>query len=548
MAINKKSLWFLLLTLILALFLAACAGGSDSEESTDDPAEETEGTEGTEDGEGTENAGAEGGDLILAVLSDASSLDPHGSNDVPSSVVQANIYETLVNRDENNEIVPGLAESWEQVDDTTWSFKLREGVMFHDGEEFNAEVVKMNLDRIRDAAVASPRLFLFEMITNVEVAGDYEVHITTEYPFAPLLAHLSHNGGGMISPKSIEADYAELEGGADPGSVISQNPVGTGFFKFEAWNPGSEIKLVKNEEYWGEGAKVDSVTFKVVPDSQVRAADLETGNVHIIDPVQPNEVERINNSGVASVNQKASSSLAYLGFNTEKAPFDNPLVRQAISKAIDREAIISGIYDNYGIPAIGPLAPGIFGYTEDIDAVEFNMEEAKALLEEAGMAEGFKTSIWTNDNPQRQAIAVLIQEALAELNIEVEIQVMEFGTYLEQTAAGEHDMFILGWSNPTGDADYGMYALFHSSQKGNPGNRSFYENADVDALLDQGRREADPAAREAIYAEVAQLLTDDAPMAFLLHTEYLTGVADTVQGFDIGTDGIYQLRNVTINQ
>lgn len=551
MTINKKSLWFLLLTLVLALFLAACAGGSDNEESTDDPVESTDGNEGAEDSEdteGTETGGAEGGDLILAVLSDASSLDPHGSNDVPSSVVQANIYETLVNRDENNEIVPGLAESWEQVDEDTWSFKLREGVTFHDGEAFNGEVVKMNLDRIRDEAVASPRLFLFEMITEVAVVSDYEVEITTEYPFAPLLAHLSHNGGGMISPASIEADYEALNGGSDPGSVISENPVGTGFFKFDSWNPGSEIKLVKNEEYWGEdGAKVDSVTFRVVPDSQVRAADLETGNVHIIDPVQPNEVERINNSGVASVNQKASSSLAYLGFNTEKAPFDNPLVRQAISKAIDREGIISGIYDNYGIPAIGPLAPGIFGYTEDIDVVEYNMEEAKALLEEAGMADGFKTSIWTNDNPQRQAIAVLVQEALAELNITVDIQVMEFGTYLEQTAAGQHDMFILGWSNPTGDADYGMYALFHSSQKGNPGNRSFYDNPDVDALLDQGRREADPAAREAIYAEIAQMLTDDAPMAFLLHTEYLTGVSDSVQGFDIGTDGIYQLRNVTIN-
>lgn len=546
MAINKKSLLFLLLTLMLALVLAACAGGSDSENTSEEPTEETEGTEGSE---GTASEGAEGGDLILAVLSDASSLDPAGSNDVPSSVVQANIYETLVNRDENNEIVPGLAESWEQVDDTTWSFKLREGVMFHDGEEFNAEVVKMNLDRILDPAVASPRLFLFEMITNVEVVSDYEVNITTEYPFAPLLAHLSHNGGGMVSPASIEADYEALNGGADPGSVISENPVGTGFFKFESWNPGSEIKLVKNEDYWGEeGAKVDSVTFRVVPDSQVRAADLETGNVHIIDPVQPNEVERINNSGVASVNQKASSSLAYLGFNTEKAPFDDPLVRQAISKAIDREAIISGIYDNYGIPAIGPLAPGIFGYTEDIDAIEYNMDEAKALLEEAGMADGFETTLWTNDNPQRQAIAVLVQEALAELNITVEIEVMEFGTYLEQTAAGQHDMFILGWSNPTGDADYGMYALFHSSQKGNPGNRSFYENPEVDELLDQGRRETDPAAREAIYAEVAQLLTDDAPMAFLLHTEYLTGISDNVQGFDIGTDGIYQLRDVTINE
>lgn len=540
MKLTKKSLWALLLTLALALVLAACAGGGD--DAGDDPAEgDPEGGE-----TGTETGGEAGGDLILAVLSDASSLDPHGSNDVPSSVVQANIYETLVNRNENNEIVEGLASSWEQIDETTWSFTLQEGVTFHDGEEFNAEVVKMNLDRVRDEAIASPRFFLYEMITDVEVTGDYEVQITTEYPFAPLLAHLSHNGGGMISPASIEADYAAMEEGSDPGSVISEAPVGTGFFVFDTWQVGSEIRLTKNEDYWGEAAKVDTVAFRVVPDSQVRTADLETGNVHIIDPVQPNEVERINNSGAGSVLQKASSSLAYLGFNTEKEPFNDPLVRQAISLAVDREAIISGVYENYGIAAIGPLAPGIFGYTEDIDAVEYNMDEARALLEEAGMADGFSTSIWTNDNPQRQAMAVLIQESLAELNIEVEIEVMEFGAYLEQTAAGQHDMFILGWSNPTGDADYGTYALFHSSQKGNPGNRSFYENPEVDALLDEGRREADPAAREEIYAEVAQLLTDDAPMAFLLHTEYLVGIADNVSGFDIDTSGIYQLQNVTI--
>lgn len=352
----------------------------------------------------------------------------------------------------------------------------------------------------------------------------------------------------MISPASIEADYEALNGGADPGSVISEQPVGTGFFKFDSWNTGSEIKLIKNEDYWDEPVQIDSVAFRVVPDSQVRAADLETGNVHIIDPVQPNEVERINNSGVASVLETPSSSLAYLGFNTEKEPFNDPLVRQAISYAVDREAIISGIYDGFAIPANGPLAPGVFGYSEDIEVVEYNLDRARELLEEAGMADGFSTSIWTNDNPQRQSIAVLVQEALAELNIDVSIEVMEFGAYLDQTAAGEHDMFILGWSNPTGDADYGMYALFHSSQKGNPGNRSFYDNPEIDALLDEGRREADPDRREEIYGEAAQLLTDDAPMAFLIHTEYLNGIADSVSGFSIDNAGIYQLKDVTIQQ
>ncbi len=536
---SKRSLWAFLMVLMLAMVLAACAGGGG---------DETEGTGGSEGGDAPEQEAVAGGDLVIAVMSDASSLDPHGSNDVPSSVVQENIFETLVNRDENNEIVPGLAETWEQVDETTWTFQLREGISFHDGEAFNAEAVKANLDRIRDEEVASPRFFLYEMVTEVNAIDEYEVEIKTEYPFSPLLAHLSHNGGGMISPASIAEDYEALEGGADPGSVVSENPVGTGYFEFDSWNAGTEIKLVKNENYWNEPVNVDSVAFRVVPDSQVRAADLETGNVHIIDPVQPNEVERINNSGSASVLQTPSSSLAYLGFNTEKEPFDDPLVRQAISYAIDRQAIIEGVYDEFAIPANGPLAPGIFGYSDDIDAVEFDMDRARELIEEAGMTDGFTTSIWTNDNPQRQSIAVLVQEALAELNIDVSINVMEFGAYLDQTAAGEHDMFILGWSNPTGDADYGMYALFHSSQKGNPGNRSFYENAEVDELLEEGRREADTAKREEIYAEVAQLLTDDAPMAFLVHTEYLNGVSDNVTGFSIDTSGIYQLKDVSIQQ
>ncbi|RNF39031.1 glutathione ABC transporter substrate-binding protein [Planococcus salinus] len=540
MALSKKSLWSFLLLLVLALFLAACAGGGDDGSTSG-------GTEEPEEGTATEG-GEPGGDLVLAVLSDASSLDPHGANDVPSSVIQENIFETLVNRDENNEIIPGLAESWEPVDEVTWKFKLREDVTFHDGEAFNAEAVKANLDRIRDEDLASPRYNLFAMISEVEVLSEYEVQLTTEYAFSPLLAHLSHAGGGMISPASIEADYEAVAGGADPFSVVSENPIGTGFFKFDSWEPGSEIRLVKNEEYWGEPAKVDSATFRVVPDSQVRAADLETGNVHIIDPVQPNEVSRINNSGVASINQQQSVSLAYLGFNTQKAPFDDPLVRKAISHAVDREAIITGIYDGIGTVAKGPVAPGIFGHTDDVESIEYDMDQARALLEEAGYADGFTTSIWTNDNPQRQSIAVLVQEALAELNIDVSIEVMEFGSYIERTSAGDHDMFILGWSNSTGDADYTLYPLFHTDSLGNPGNRSFYSNPEFDELLNQGRRSTDTEERMEIYAEAQAILAEDAPMAYLLHQDYLVGVADTVSGFDIDATGIYQLRDVTIEQ
>lgn len=531
---NGNVKWLFVLALAFSMILAACSGGGSSS------SENGSGNEIDED----KGKGTEGGDLVLAVLSDASSLDPAGSNDVPSSVVQANIYETLVKRDDDNKIVEGLAEKWEAIDDTTYEFTLRQGVTFHDGEPFNAEVVKMNLERVLDPEVASPRYFLYEMITDIIVKDDYTVQIKTEYPFAPLLAHLSHNGGSMVSPKSIEADYEAMKNGEKAGSVIATNPVGTGYFKFESWEPGAEIKLSKNEDYWGDKAHVDTVTFKVVPESAVRNADLETGYVHIADPVQPNEVAGINEGSFAKVNQKASSSLAYLGFNTDKEPFNDPKVRRAISMLVNKDDISQGVYDGFGIPAKGPLAPGIFGYNEDAKPIEYNVEEAKKLLKEAGYENGFKSSIWTNDNPQRQQIAVLLQDELKKVNVEVSIEVMEFGAYLEKTANGEHDMFILGWSNPTGDADYGMYALFHSSQKGDPGNRSFYDNPEVDKLLEEGRRESDPDERIKIYNKVQEMLIEEAPMAYLIHTEYLTGVSNKIKGFSIGTDGIYQLKDV----
>ena len=542
MSLSKKSLWLILLTFVLAVVLAACNGDDEATdtESTDTDAGTTEDTD-TETSTG-------GGDLIIAELSDAKSLDPHGSNDVQSSNVQSNIYETLIVRDKNGELAPGLAESWTQVDDLTWEFKLRTGVTFHDGEAFNAEAVKKNFDRILDPDVASPRAFLYEMVSEVKVIDETTVQFVMEYPFSPLLAHLTHNGGGIISPKAIDADYAAITDDVKAGSVISTAPVGTGPFVFDSWTPDSELKLVKNENYWGTPAHIDSVTFKVVPESATRVAEIQSGNAHIIGTVEPVQVANVNASGVATVDEALSSSLTYVGFNTQKEPFNNPLVRQAISKAIDRQALVDGIYEGLGIPAIGPLSADIFGYTDDLNYVEYNIEEAKALLAEAGYADGFSTTIWTNDNPARKDVATVLQQRLKELGIEVEIGVMEFGTYLDKTAAGEHDMFILGWSNATGDADYGLYALFHSSQHGEPGNRSFYTNEKVDELLDAGRRETDLAAREGIYKEVMQLLTDDAPMAFVLHPSILTGVANNVSGFYVTSDNMYHLKDVKITE
>ena len=514
-----------------------------------------------------------GGDLIIADMSDLVSLDPHGNNDVPSSNVRANIYDTLTVLDEDMAVQPHLATEWEELEDGTYSFTLRDDVVFHDGSDFTAEVVRANLLRVLDPNLASQRAFLYEMISDIEVVDDYTVEITTEYPFAPLLAHLAHDAGGMLSLEVITEDYNQaLEGtdldyesyvemqvngeefeedivaaiGENVGQFVAQNPIGTGPFMLESRSPGDNTVLVRNDDYFDEPALLDSVTFKVVSETSSRIAELEGGYSHVIGAVGPINRDRVDAHADTYLDETESMSLSYIGFNTQAEYLDDPLVRQAISYAIDRQTIIEGIYDGVGIPAIGPLAPAGFGYDENVEGITYDLERAQELMAEAGYEDGFSLSLWTNDNPERVDTAVFVQEALQEINIDVSVEQVEWGAYLEQTGQGEHDMFILGWSVVTGDADYGMYPLFHSEQIGEPGNRSFLQDEELDSLLEAGRQAIDTDERLDIYSQAQDLLVDLAPMAYIHHSNYLTGVRNEVQGFEIDALGIYQLKEVTI--
>lgn len=531
---SRKLSLLLVMTLILSLFLAACAGGSN----------ETDEDVSKEDGTANADTKDDGGDLVIATISDAAKLDPHLSTDVPSANIQTNLFDGLVKKDQDDIIVENLATNWETIDETTWVFDLRDDVTFHDGEKFNAEVVKKNIERVLDEEVAAPRAFVFEVITAIDVLEEYKVQITTEFPFAPLLAHMSHPAAVMVSPKSIDEDYAAMADGSEPGSVINVQPIGTGFFKFESWDPGTQIKLVKNDNYWGEEASLNSVTFKAIPEGGTRLAELETGHAHLIEPVQPSEVALVNDSGKGIVDEKISSSLAYVGFNLEKEPFNDVKVRQAVSMLINQDDILQGIYEGYGVGAVGPLAPGVFGFDDSMKPLSYDPEAAKELLAEAGFADGFKTTIWTNDNQQRMDMAVLIQEELKQAGIEVSIEIVEWGAYLDKTANGEHDMFILGLSNPVGDADYFLTQLFHSDNKGVSGNRSFYDNPDVDKLLEDARAENDEATRLGQYKEVQEILIEEAPMVYVHHQAYLTGVSNQIEGYWIDSSGYYKLQHV----
>ncbi|MEH7308036.1 ABC transporter substrate-binding protein, partial [Neobacillus drentensis] len=252
MKINRGFGGIFILVLLLLLVITGCSTNNNAS------------TKGNSD----DKTSKDGGTLVIARLSDVENLDHQFMSTInAASVTHQKIYEGLVGRDKNSEITPLLAKSWEQLDNTTWEFKLRNDVKFHDGTPFNANAVKATFDRLLDPNVGSPRAVVLKMVKEVKVVDDFTVQFILSEPFSPLLSILASHESGIISPKSIEK-Y---------GKKMINEPNGTGPFVFKSWTPGQEIVLTKNKEYWGDKAKVDQVVFKVVPEETTRISMIETG-------------------------------------------------------------------------------------------------------------------------------------------------------------------------------------------------------------------------------------------------------------------------------
>ncbi len=479
----------------------------------------------------------EGGSLVIVRLADAENLDHHFMNTInAASVTHGKVYEGLVGRDENADIQPLLAESWNQIDNKTWEFKLRDDVKFHDGSPFDANAVKTNFDRLLDPNVKAPRAGVFKMVSEIKVINDYTVQFILSEPFAPLLSILASHEGGIISPKSIEKF----------GKNIINEPNGTGPFSFKSWTPGKEIVLVKNNQYFGKKAKVDEVIFKIVPEETTRTSMIETGEAHIAEPLSVTMMDTVNASSAMEVYRSEGFGTEYIGFNVEKEPFNDIRVRKAIAHAIEMDSIIKGVFNNVGKKANSLLGSQVFGYHEGLKAYEYNLNEAKRLLAEAGYPNGLKTILSTNDVKERISLAEVVQSQLKGIGVDVEIQVFEAGTFIEKRNRGESQMFINSWRNATGDADYNQYNLFHSSSKGPAGNVFFYSNEKVDQLVDAGRIEGDPEKRIQIYAEAQELEMQDAVYVPVRVIENVAAVSKKIEGFRISAAGYLEINDVRI--
>lgn len=503
----KKSAILISLLLVFGLALMGCAPA------TPDPVKDT---------------------LVVAMGGNPVTLDPHGSNDQASSRVHRQIYETLILQTEELELVPALATSWTQIDDLTFEFELRPNVRFHNGEVMTASDVAFSLKRALDSAYISHIVGPIDR-ESITVVDDLTIRFSTTKPFAPMLVHLAHPAMAILNEKAV------TEAGEDFGT----NPVGTGPFKFVSWDFDEKVTLERFEDFHGEKALLREVVFRIVPDNTVRTIELETGAADIVYDVQPADISRIEEDENLSLIRNSNLSTTYIGFNTNKAPFNDVRVRQAINLAVDMEAVVENVFRGVGSAAKGPLGPNVWGANQDLEGWDRDLVRARELLAEAGFADGFSTTLWTNDNQLRVDIAEIVQNQLSEVGITVEVKILEWSAYLADTAAGLHDMFILGWTTVTADADYGLFPLFHSSALGAAGNRTFFVNARVDELLDIGRRTIDQDERLAAYLEAQQIIRDEAPWIFTWNGENISATHASVTGFVQHPAGHHRLDRVT---
>ncbi len=505
------------LVVLLALCLLVTFACAPSTPGKVDPKPSTPGETSKEPGTETANH------FVYAAGTEPSTLDPHFVTDVNTARATVQIYENLVTRNIEGEIVGVLAEEWDTSEDgLSWTFKLREGVLFHDGTPFNAEAVKFNIDRILDKDTKSPRITMFEMISEVEVLGEYEVKITTEYVFSPFLAQLCGYNLGMLSPTAAE------KWGEDYGL----HPAGTGALMVQTWEPSRSLVFTKFDEYWGEKSTIDSLTFKTVPEDASRVMMLITGDADVASGIPPIQVADLEADPNVDVICETGFRTIYFGFNTNAEPFNDVRVRQAISYAIDKNAIIEHVLRGLATYPSGIESTVIAYSAQDLDPYTYNVEKAKELLAEAGYPNGFESVIHSPEGryPMDSQVCVVIQAMLQEVGIDAKIEVLDWGKMVETTAndSTESRMFLMGKGSQTGDVDYGLTYNFRS---GNAMNCTQLSDEEVDRLLAEERKTIDPDERAKLLYELQVRINDLAPQAVLYYENQTFAHRSDVEGF-----------------
>lgn len=461
--------------------------------------------------------------LKVALANKPRSFDPQKNTDSSTLAVTKQIYNNLFSLGENGEIVLELVESYEIGEDNSIILQLKKGVFFHDGNELTAEDVKKSLERNLDIPVSR---ILVESIEKIEVLDKYRLKIIQKNSPSILIHNLAHSSTAIVKEIETESDI---------------DLIGTGAYKIKDWSLSEKVSLESFDKYYEKAPEIKEIIFQTIPESSNRLIALETKEIDIAYDISANDIKGIEKNPNLKVINSISLGSDFLTINTRK--IKDKRVRQAIEYAIDKNSIIKTVYEGYGEIPNSILTPSVFGYDRDGEKREYNPQKAKELLEEAGV-KNLSLNLWIYDEPSRQQMAQIIQANLKEIGIDVEIIVAEVSTFLQYTGMGEHDILIGLWYVSTGDADYGYYPLLHSKSVGPVGNRSFYENSQVDNLLDRAREISDLKEREKYYQDVQKIIYDEVPLLPIAYKNYIIGLQKNIEGFVFKPNGNHILSKI----
>lgn len=466
------------------------------------------------------------GELTIGLASEPSSIDPHFHNLGPNNAVARVIFDRLIMPDDKQRLRPGLAVSWKPIDDLTWEFKLREGVKFHDGSPFTADDVVFTFQRAPDVEGSPSSFGTYLKGKQIIRIDDYTVHIKTERPY-PLMPN------DMSTFSIVSRKHGEKATTADYNS--GKATIGTGAYKFVEYVPGDRIVIERNESYWGDKPEWTKVTLKAIKSGPSRVAALLAGDVDLIEQTPTADIERLKKDPNVTLSQGISNRVIYLHLDHDRdnSPFvkakdggdiKNPLkdqrVRMAISQAINRDAIVSRVMEGVAIKAGQLLPEGFFGVSEKLQPVEYDPEQAKRNLSEAGVGDGFKLTIHgPNDRYINDAkIAEAVAQMLTRVGIQTDVVTMPRSVYFKRASRGgpdgtpEFSFILVGWGSGTGEASSPLKSLIHTYDKDRgfgASNRGRYSNPKVDKLIEDALATVDDTKRQALLAEATELAIND---------------------------------------
>ncbi len=464
-------------------------------------------------------------------------------------------------------VVPGLAERWTiSPNGLEYTFFLRKGVKWHSNKnftptrDFNADDLVFAIERQWKETnpyfkVTSTNHSYFndmgmpKLIKSLTKVDDYTVKFELNRPEAPFLSNLAMEYAGVQSK-----EYADAMLKAGTPEKIDQEPIGTGPFYLVQYQKDAVIRYKAFPQFWGGKAKIDDLVFAITPDASVRWAKLQKGECHVMPYPNPADLDAIRKDPQVTVLEQAGLNVGYLAYNVERKPFDDVRVRKAINMAINKKAIIDGVYLSTGVAAKNPIPPSMWSYNDAIKDDPYDPEGAKKLLAAAGMPNGFATDLWAMPvqrpyNPNARRIAELMQADLAKIGVKAEIKSFEWGEYRKRMQAGEHQMGMLGWTGDNGDPDNFLNTLLGcDASKNNGSNVSKWCFKAFEDLVQKAKSVSNPAERTKLYSDAQVIFKEQAPWFTIAHAVQLKPVRKEVIDFKLSPFGRHTFYGVDIKE